>query len=273
MSIHPSSIVHADARIGANVTIGPFCTVGPHVTLGDGCELISHVVIDGHTTLGPGCRLHPFVALGHGPQVIGLAGGEARLTVGANCVMREHVTMNVGTPRGGMHTRVGDNCYFMINAHVAHDCILGDNVTLVNNVMLAGHCEVNSNVIMAGGSAIHQFTRVGQGAFIGGLAAVEHDVIPYGLALGNRAYLGGLNIIGLKRRGAKRAEIHALRQAYKLLFSTEGLFEEQLQRVDEAFAGQPLVDEVLDFIRAGGKRRILTPRSGVGSALQPDAES
>lgn len=273
MSIHPSSIVHDGARIGAGVTIGPFCTIGPDAAIGDGCELVSHVAIEGHTTVGPGCRLHPFVVLGHGPQVIGHRGGEARLTIGANCVLREHVTMNVGTPKGGLHTRVGDGCYFMINSHVAHDCVLGDNVTLVNNVMLAGHCSLGDNVIMAGGSAIHQFTRVGRGAFIGGLAAVEHDVIPYGMALGNRAYLGGLNIIGLKRRGAKRADIHALRQAYRVLFAASGVLQERIERVAAEFAGQPLVDEVVAFVREGGKRAILSPQSGVGSALQTGDEA
>lgn len=273
MTIHATSIVSDGARIGAGVSVGPYCTIGPNVTIGDGCELISHVVVDGHTDIGPGCRLHPFVTLGHGAQVVGNKPGDARLTVGANCVMREHVTMNVGTPKGGMHTRVGDNCYFMINSHVAHDCVLGNNVTLVNNVMLAGHCELGDHVIMGGGAAIHQFSRVGQGAFIGGLAAVEHDVIPYGMAIGNRAYLGGLNIIGMKRRGAKRADIHALRQAFKLLFARDAVLHKQVERVAEAFVGQPLVDEVVAFIRAGGRRRILTPWSGAGSVMLGDDEA
>lgn len=270
MAIHPTAIIADGARLGADVRIGPHCVVGRHVSLGDGCELMSHVVIGGHTEVGPGCKLHPFVVLGHGPQVTGLDPGEARLTIGANCVLREHVTMHVGTPRGGMHTRVGDNCYFMVNSHVAHDCIVGNYVTLVNNVMLAGHCELDDLVTMAGASGIHQFTRVGRGAFIGGLAAVEHDVIPYGMALGNRAYLGGLNLIGLKRRGAKRADIHALRQAYRVLFSRDGVWAEQVAKAEAEFAGQPLVDEMLAFIRKGGKRRVLTPWSGSGSVINSD---
>ncbi len=121
-------------------------------------------------------------------------------------MLREHVTMNTGTPKGGLHTRVGSNGFFMVGSHVAHDCVVGDNVTLVNNVMLAGHSQIGDNVIMGGGAAVHQFTRVGHNAFIGGMAGVEHDVIPYGMAVGNRAYLGGLNIIGLSgaaRRGPK----------------------------------------------------------------------
>jgi UDP-N-acetylglucosamine acyltransferase len=267
MAIHPTAIVHAGAQIGEGVTIGPYCVIGGNVIIGDNCELISHVVIDGHTTLGPGCRLHPFVVLGHGPQDIRYKGEPSRLTIGANNVLREHVTMNLGTPKGGLHTRVGSNGYFMIASHVAHDCIVGDNVTLVNNVMLAGHSEIGDNVIMGGGSAVHQFTRVGHNAFIGGLAAVEHDVIPYGMALGNRAYLGGLNIIGLKRRGALRADIHALRHAFRQLFSGEGTLQAQLDALETELGGNQLVTEVTSFIRAGGKRSLLTPRSGTGSAL------
>jgi UDP-N-acetylglucosamine acyltransferase len=267
MAIHPTAIVASGAQIGEAVTIGPYCIVGEHAVIGDGCELISHVVIDGHTTIGPGCRLHPFVVLGHGPQDIRYKGEPSRLTIGGGNVLREHVTMNVGTPRGGLHTRVGSNGYFMIASHVAHDCVVGDNVTLVNNVMLAGHSQIGDNVIMGGGSAVHQFTRVGHNAFIGGLAAVEHDVIPYGMALGNRAYLGGLNIIGLKRRGALRADIHALRSAFRMLFRGDAPLQSQLEAVEQSFAGSVLVEEVTAFVRAGGKRSLLTPRSGTGSAL------
>jgi UDP-N-acetylglucosamine acyltransferase len=184
-------------------------------------------------------------------------------------VLREHVTMNTGTPRGGLHTRVGDNGFFMVASHVAHDCVVGDNVTLVNNVMLAGHSEIGDNVIMGGGSAVHQFTRVGHNAFIGGLAAVEHDVIPYGMALGNRAYLGGLNIIGLKRRGVSRADIHALRGAFRQLFDAGATLVDNVEKVEAAYPDQAIVAEVLAFVRAGGKRRLLTPRSGSGSALEP----
>jgi UDP-N-acetylglucosamine acyltransferase len=270
MTIHPTAIVDKAAVIGADVLVGPFCVIGPDVVIGDGCELISHVVIDGHTTLGAGCKVHPFVVLGHPPQDLKYKGEPSRLTIGANCILREHVTMNTGTPRGGLHTRVGANGFFMTASHVGHDCIVGDNVTLVNNVMLAGHCEIGDNVIMGGGAALHQFTRVGHNAFIGGLAGVEHDVIPYGMALGNRAYLGGLNIIGLKRRGALRADIHALRAAFRTLFSDEGTVQAQLDAVEQAHGGSGIVQEVLAFIRAGGKRSLLTPRSGVGSAFRDD---
>ncbi len=174
--------------------------------------------------------------------------------------------MNTGTPKGGLHTRVGSNGFFMVGSHVAHDCVVGDNVTLVNNVMLAGHSQIGDNVIMGGGAAVHQFTRVGHNAFIGGMAGVEHDVIPYGMALGNRAYLGGLNIIGLKRRGASRADIHALRGAFRLIFEGHGTVDEKLAEAAGTYADATIVQEVVAFVRAGGKRALLTPRSGLGSA-------
>ncbi len=269
MGIHPTAIVHPDAIIGDGASIGPYCVIGAHVRIGANCDLISHVVVDGHTEIGEGCRIHPFVVLGHGPQDIKYRGEPSRLTIGRNCVLREHVTMNTGTPKGGLHTRVGNNGFFMVASHVAHDCVVGDNVTLVNNVMLAGHSQIGDNVIMGGGSAVHQFTRVGHNAFIGGLAAVEHDVIPYGMAIGNRAYLGGLNIIGLKRRGVSRADIHVLRAAFRQLFAPGRTLAENVDAVAAAFPDQAIVGEVLAFVRAGGKRRLLTPRSGSGSALEP----
>jgi UDP-N-acetylglucosamine acyltransferase len=262
MSIHPTAIVAPGARIGPDARIGPYCVIGEHVEIGEGCELVSHVVIDGHTTLGPRCRLHPFVVLGHPPQDLRYAGEPSRLTVGHDCVLREHVTMHTGTPKGGLHTRVGHHGFFMVNAHVAHDCVVGDHVTLVNNVMLAGHAEIGDHVIMGGGAAVHQFLRVGQGAFIGGLAAVEHDVIPYGMALGNRAYLGGLNLVGLKRRGVSRSDLHAIRAAYRGLFEAEGTLADNLDRVAAEFSDQPQVAEIVAFLRAGGRRSVLTPRSG-----------
>lgn len=268
MPIHSTAVVAASARIGQGVSIGPFCVVGANAEIGDNCELMSHVVVEGHTSIGEGTTIHPFVVLGHGPQDLKPAAEASRLSIGRNCILREHVTMNNGTQRGGAHTRVGDNCFFMVNAHVAHDCVVGNNVTLVNNVMLAGHCQIGDNVIMGGGSAVHQFTRVGHNAFIGGLAAVEHDVIPYGMALGNRAYLGGLNIIGLKRRGVTRADIHALRHAFRMLFDTSRPLLDQMALVEQLYPEQAIVGEVLAFIRTRGKRALLTPRSG----QRPDAE-
>ncbi len=272
MAIHPTAIVAATAQIGEGVTIGPYCIVGPDAVIGEDCELISHVVIEGHTTIGQRNRIHPFSVLGHAPQDLKHKGEPTRLSVGDSNVMREHVTMNVGTVKGGGLTRVGNGGFFMINSHVGHDCVVGDHVTLVNNVALAGHCELGDNVIMGGGSGLHQFTRVGHNAFVGGMAAVEHDVIPYGMAIGNRAYLGGLNIIGLKRRGALRADIHALRQAYRVLFDPAATVRDQVAQVEAMLPGHQIVEEVLTFIKAGGKRSLLTPRAGKPGQNGPPAD-
>ncbi|HEX2727372.1 MAG TPA: acyl-[acyl-carrier-protein]--UDP-N-acetylglucosamine O-acyltransferase, partial [Beijerinckiaceae bacterium] len=162
--------------------------------------------------------------------------------------------------QGTMATIVGDRCFFLANSHVAHDCRVGSNVVLTNNVMLTGHCKIGDFAIIGGGAGIHQFVRVGPHAFIGGLSGVENDVIPYGMVLGNRAHLAGLNIVGLRRRGFSREQIHDLRRAYRLLFANEGTLAERVEDVAEEFAKHPIVHEILDFIRDGNDRAICTPR-------------
>ena len=200
-AIHQSAVVDPSARLGEGVSIGPFCTVGPHVELGEGCELISHAVVAGHTIIGPRTRIFPFASVGHAPQDMRYKGEPTTLTIGHDCVIREGVTINPGTAAGTGKTIIGDRCFFLAQSHVAHDCRVGSNVVLTNNVMLAGHCKIGDFAIIGGGAGIHQYVRVGPHAFIGGLSGVENDVIPYGMVLGNRAYLHGLNIIGLRRRG------------------------------------------------------------------------
>ncbi|MCA1951958.1 MAG: acyl-ACP--UDP-N-acetylglucosamine O-acyltransferase [Hyphomicrobiales bacterium] len=258
--IHPSAVVDPAANLGRGVRIGPFCMVGPEVTLADGVELKSHVAVAGRTTIGAGTRVFPFASLGHEPQDLKFRGEASRLEIGARCTIREGVTMNPGTEGGGLLTRVGDDCTFLANAHVAHDCIVGNHVVFSNNVMLAGHCRVGNYVIIGGGAGIHQFVRIGDHAFIGGLAGLENDLIPYGMALGNRAALAGLNIIGLRRRNFTREQIHELRRAYRLLFAPEGTLKERVEDVALEFDSLPLVHEILDFIRAGGDRAICMPR-------------
>ncbi|MBK9082924.1 MAG: acyl-ACP--UDP-N-acetylglucosamine O-acyltransferase [Rhizobiales bacterium] len=258
--IHPTAIVEPGSELGENVVVGPFCHIGPQVRLGAGSELKSHVVLAGRTTIGPNARIFPFASIGHQPQDLKFHGEESRLEIGANCLIREGVTMNPGTEGGGLLTSVGDNCACLANSHVAHDARVGNNVILSNNVMLAGHVSVGDFVIMGGGSAVHQFVRIGQHAFIGGLAGIENDVIPFGMALGNRANLAGLNLIGLKRRNFTREAIHDLRRAYRLLFAPEGTLKERVEDIAEEFAAHPHVHEILDFIRAGGDRALCTPR-------------
>lgn len=258
--IHSLALVHSGAKLGRGVRIGPFCTIGAEVELGDGVELFSHVVVTGRTRIGERTRAFPFSSLGHEPQDLKYRGEPSTLDIGADCLIREGVTMNPGTAGGGLATRVGDHSTFLANAHVAHDCQVGSHVVFSNNVMLAGHCKVDDYVIIGGGAAVHQYVRVGRHAFIGGMAGVEHDVIPCGMALGNRAYLAGLNLVGLKRRGYSREQIHDLRRAYRLLFAAEGTLKERVEDLAAEFAGQPDVQEILDFIREGGDRAVVVPR-------------
>ena len=266
VGVHPSAVIEDGARLGEDVAIGPFCHVGPDVILGDGVELVSHVALHGRTSVGARSRIFPFASLGHQPQDLKFHGEPSVLEIGEGCLIREGVTMNPGTQGGGLKTIVGDGCTFLANSHVAHDCQVGSHVILSNNVMLAGHTRVGDYVIMGGGSALHQFVRVGSHAFIGGLAAVENDVIPYGMAMGNRAYLAGLNLVGLKRRGFSRESIHDLRRAYRLLFAAEGTLKERVEDVAGEFASHPQVHEILDFIREAADRSVLTPREAKDSA-------
>jgi UDP-N-acetylglucosamine acyltransferase len=263
--VHPTAVIEDGAKIGAGVRIGPFCVIGPHVELGDDCELKSHVVVAGHTTIGPRAKIFPFATLGHAPQDLKYAGEPSTLSIGADCIIREGVTMHPGTGHGTMKTIVGDRCFFLASAHVAHDCRVGNNVVMTNNAMIAGHCKVGDYAILGGGVGVHQYVRIGTHAFIGGLSAVENDVIPYGMVLGNRAYLAGLNIIGLRRRGFSRDEIHDLRRAYRLLFANEGTLAERVEDVGEEFAKHPIVHEILDFIRAASDRSLCTPRDDAAS--------
>ena len=258
--VHPHAVVEKGARLGRGASVGPFCHVGPEVELEDGVQLLSHVAVWGDTKIGAGTRVFPFASIGHQPQDLKFRGEKSTLRIGKGCLIREGVTMNPGTESGGLETIVGDNCTFLANSHVAHDCKMGSHVILSNNVMLAGHTQIGSFAILGGGAAVHQFVRIGEHAFIGGLAGVENDVIPYGMALGNRAALAGLNIIGLKRRGFSREAIHDLRRAYRLLFAAEGTLKERVEDVAGEFATHPQVHEILDFIRDGGDRAICTPR-------------
>ena len=258
--VHPSAIVEDGAVLGEDVTVGPFCMVGSQVVLGVGVTLKAHVVLGGRTIVGPNSVIFPFASIGQQPQDLKYRGEESELIIGANTVIREHVTMNPGTVGGGLMTRTGSNCLFMIGCHVAHDCLIGDNVILVNNATLGGHVTIGDFAIIGGMSAVHQFARIGAHAMIGGMSGVENDVIPYGSVTGNRAYLSGLNLIGLKRRNFGRDQIHDLRHAYRLLFAQEGTMQERLDDVAESFSGNDLVMEIVEFMRGDSSRAICQPK-------------
>ncbi len=257
--IHPSAVVDPKAEIHESVEIGPFCVVGPQVRLGANVRLFSHVCVDGATTIGEGTTVFPFASLGHPPQSLAYRGEPVELIIGRNNLIREHVTMNPGTAKGGAVTRVGDNCMFMADSHVAHDCIVGSNCVFANNAMVGGHVIVEDFVWLGGGAAVHQFSRIGRHAFVGGMAGLEGDLIPYGSVMGNRAYLAGLNLVGLKRRGFSRDQIHELRNAYRLLFAQEGTFQERLSDVAELFASNAEVMEIVNFVRNNTNRPLCMP--------------
>jgi UDP-N-acetylglucosamine acyltransferase len=264
-AIHSSAIVAAGAKLGEGVEIGPFCVIGQHVELGANVKLHSHVVVEGHTRLGARCSIFPFASIGHQPQDLKFKGEPSRLEIGEDTIIREHVTMNPGTAGGGMLTRVGNRCLIMVGSHVAHDCKLGDNVIMANNATLGGHVVVEDFAFLGGLCAVHQFVRIGRHAMVGGMSGVENDVIPYGSVMGDRARLGGLNLVGLKRRGFSREDIHSLRTAYRLLFAQEGTMAERIGDVAQLFSATKAVQEIVDFIKADSQRALCQPRSTNGA--------
>jgi len=259
VNIHPTAVVAQSAVVGEGVQIGPYCTIGANVVLGDNVRLISHAVVEGHTTVGANTVIHPFASLGLAPQHLRYKGEPSRLIVGRNNTIREHVTMHIGTEQGRMETRIGDDCFFMVGSHVAHDCVIADHVILTNNVALGGHVEIGEYAIIGGLSGVHQYVRIGKHAMIGGVTGVEKDVIPYALAMGNRARLTGLNIVGLRRRGFSREDIRSLRTAYGLLFSQGGTMAERLIEVAELFKDHAGVMDIINFIREDSTRPMCTP--------------
>lgn len=259
-NIHPTAIVASGARIAESAQIGPYCVVGGQVEIGVDVRLISHVVVEGITSLGEGTMVYPFASLGHRPQDLKYKGEPSRLVIGKHNQIRESVTMSPGTEGGGMVTTVGDNGLFMVGAHIAHDCMVGNGVIFANNATLGGHVQVGDFAVLGGLSAVHQFVRIGRHVMVGGMSGVENDVIPYATVTGNRAHLSGLNLIGLKRRGFSREDIHALRNAYRLLFAPEGTMAERIEEVSSQFKSIAPVLEILDFISVDSSRAICQPK-------------
>ncbi|MBV8735999.1 MAG: acyl-ACP--UDP-N-acetylglucosamine O-acyltransferase [Alphaproteobacteria bacterium] len=258
--IHPTAIVASGARLAPDVEIGPYCIVGERVELGPGVILRAHIVVEGRTTIGAGTQIFPFASLGHKPQDLKYRGEDSALVIGCRNTIREYVTMNPGTAGGGMITGVGNDCLFMAGTHIAHDCRIADHVIMANNTILGGHVTVEEHAFLGGVCAVHQFVRIGRHAMIGGMSGVERDVIPYGQVMGNRARLTGLNIIGLQRRGFSREDIQALRNAYQLLFHSEGTLSDRVGEAALRFAGIRPVEDIIDFIRADSSRGLCQPK-------------
>jgi UDP-N-acetylglucosamine acyltransferase len=273
MAIDPTARVAAGARIGESVEIGPYCLVGPQAELQRGVRLIAHVNVAGATTIGEESIVYPFSSLGTPPQSVHYRGGATKLVIGAKCDLREGVTMNTGTEAGGGVTRVGDRCSFMVGCHIGHDCRVGNDVTFANNVVLGGHVSVDDNTFLGGHVAIHQFVRIGEGVMMAGMSAARDDIIPFGFALGQTGALVGLNIVGLRRRGVTRTQMHSLRRAYRSLFFVDGRLVERIEAIARDFADDPLVGKIVAFVRAGGKRPLMRPRVRRGAEASGGEEA
>ena len=260
MTIHSSSVIDKKAKISNKVKIGPFCYIGPNVELSENVELISNVHIEGDTIIGKGTKIFPFASIGTNPQDLKFKGEKNSLIIGENNLIREYVTINPGTEGGGSKTIIGNNCLFMISSHIAHDCKIGNNVIIANNVPLGGHVIIEDSVVIGGNSAVQQFTRIGRLAMIGGMTGVLKDVIPFGLSIGNRNYLQGLNLIGLRRQKYDNQKIIGLDKALKDIFASKNLHE-NLSKINGEYKGNDLVAEVIKFISKDKKRPICTPNS------------
>ena len=256
--IHSSSVIAKKAKIGKNVKIGPFCNIGDYVQLDDNVELISNVHIEGNTKIGEETKIFPFASIGSPPQDLKYKNEPNSLVIGERNTIREHVTINPGTVGGGGQTTIGDDCLFMISSHIAHDCKVGNNVIIANNVPLGGHVTIEDSVVIGGNSAVQQYTRIGRLAMIGGMTGVLKDVIPFGLSIGNRNYLQGLNLIGLRRKNYENKKIMELSKAYKEIFSSKNLHE-NLNKINSEFKDNELVEEVINFIAKDKKKAICAP--------------
>jgi len=259
-TIDPSARIEAGAIIADSATIGPFCVVGPNVTIGEDCRLVSHVSVSGNTTIGPRTVVYPFASLGKPPQSTAYHGEPTKLVIGADCDIRESVTMNIGTAQGRGITTVGDHCFLMANSHVGHDCIVGNNATFANCATLGGHCVIGDWVFIGGLAAVHQFTRIGESAMVAGVTGVRSDVIPYGLVIGAIGRLGGINVVGMRRRKFSRTALHAVRSAYLTLFDRDvGTLDQRIAAVDDRYGQTAPVDKILAFVREDRDRALCWP--------------
>jgi UDP-N-acetylglucosamine acyltransferase len=256
--IHKTAIIDPKAKISSSVKIGPYTVIGPNVEIHDNTIIQSHVNINGHTVIGKSNKIYPFTSIGSDPQDKKYKDEATKLLIENNNIIREYVTINPGTVQGGCLTKVGSNNLIMISAHIAHDCIIGNNIVIANSAAIAGHAEISDYVIIGGNCGVQQFTRIGKMAMIGGMTGVSRDVIPYGLSTGNRNYLNGINVVGLRRNKVSNKEIISFTDAYKEIFKTENLTE-NLNKLNGKFKDNSLVKEVLEFINKDKKRPICTP--------------
>ncbi len=260
--IHPSAVVENGAQIADSAEIGPFCWISSRAKIGENVKLLARVSVMGNTTIGEGTIVFPGACLGGGPQDHGNEfQEEAKLIIGKHNIIRENVTMQCGTPKEHFTTTVGDNGMFMVNSHVAHDCVVGNNVIMTNNAVIGGHVRLGDGVIIGGNSAVHQFCRIGRKAMIGGMSGVARDVIPFGMVTGDRGKLRGLNVIGLKRSGIDESAVKAVTRAYMFLFKGKnGTFEERLAEAREKYKDNEMIMEQIKFIDGAleSRRNLMT---------------
>ena len=260
-NIHPTAVIEDGAQIAASAKIGPLCWISSRAKIGENVQLLGRVTVMGDTTIGEGTIVFPGAVLGAGPQDHGNEfKEEAKLIIGKRNIIRENVTMHAGTPKEHFTTTVGDDCMFMINSHIAHDCVVGNGVIMTNNAVIGGHVHLDDGVIMGGNSAVHQFCHIGRKAMVGGLSGVDRDVIPFGMVTGDRGKLRGLNVVGLKRSGFDEHTVKSISRAFMFLFTgKEGTFEERLEQAKEKFKDNEMVMEQINFIVKGleGKRKIM----------------
>ena len=258
--IDKNSVIHKKAKISETAEVGPYVVIGPNVEIGSNVKIYSHVNISGNTKIGDGTVIFPFASIGNAPQDLKYKEENTKLEIGKNNKIREYVTINPGTEGGGGKTVIGSNCLLMISSHIAHDCRIGNNVVIANNVPLGGHVTIEDSVVIGGNSAVQQFTRIGRLAMIGGMTGVLKDVIPFGLSFGNRNYLRGINLIGLKRKKYDNKKIMELDAAFKKIFSSKNLHE-NLAKINGEYKENDLVAEVINFITKDKRRPICTPQS------------
>ena len=258
--IHKTAIIDNKSKIDQNVEIGPYTVIGPNVEIQEGTKIQSHVSITGQTRIGKNNKIFPFASIGNEPQDLKYKGENTKLEIGDGNIIREYTTLNTGTVGGGGVTKIGNNSLLMIGVHIAHDCIIGNNVVIANSAAIAGHAKIGDSVIIGGNCGVQQFVRIGKLAMIGGMTGVSRDVIPYGLSLGNRNYLDGINIIGLRRNKVSNKDIICLTDAYKEIFKTESL-NENLSKLNGNFRDNIFVQEIINFINMDKKRPICTPYS------------
>ena len=255
-----NSVIHKDSQIGKNVKIGSFCTIGANVSIDDNCIIHNNVIIDGNVKIKNNVEIFPFVSIGSIPQDLKYRGEKTKIFIDENCKIREFVTINLGTKGGGGITKIGKNCLLMVGTHIAHDCIVGNNIIFANHSTLAGHVIIENNVVVGALSAIHQFSRIGEGAMIGGMSGVTADVIPFSTVMGNRAKLSGLNLVGLKRNNFDKNEITELRKVFKYIFFSENkTLNDRILEIKKKKLNLYTVDSILNFLESKSKRSFTMP--------------